>query len=617
MNTHSLNLLLDINEFDEEKICYEKPIMFYKVTRNMGIYYKKKIKSDSNTETKSSKKSNKPNKPNKFNIPTIVKQKIIIQTPKMMVPFGVKEFDNNGKKSYQMSLSFTTLTNLYNEKEIKNFYMFIKKVDNVNEETILEHKKQWNLPTDIKYKPTLKQLSEDYPCHMNVNLPFDHKLGFLFRVYNDKAEKSSIDIIEKRSVVSVILELTDLRFSDTEFRPTWTVMQIRKFKPYSQIQEFFMSECFICDQDEKINPPLKIKPQAKQITYQQQSQVNLLSLLNQPLLQQLLQLGQNNNINNNQDIASKKQTLLIQDSTEKKQSFDPPSQAELLKAKSGLKKTATVEKSIICGKVLDEPVKINPNIPPPPPLPKMNSTISKTVHIKKSLESTSSESESESKSDSGSESESESESGSESESKSESKSESENDTKISKTKSNNNKHIIKTASNAKIPSNHNSDIKSNMNKTPTKRVVKKPISSSSESDSDSSSESETNNPINKNSTNRSNKVSPRHVINNKATKKEVASSESSEDFKSSKRASNQTSSKKPVIKFNNKKPIYKNSSSEKKTILAKTHIKARKSSSSESSSESSCDSSVESSSESSSENIKLSKKPVRVVSKKN
>jgi hypothetical protein len=252
------NLFININNFDEDNMIYVKPILFYKVSRNIGIYYRseqpKEIQSDESNEKKSSKKKKDFSSNNSDSViikqPPLKKQKIIIHTPKMIVPFPVKEFDNNGKKSYQMCLSFNAMTNLYNEEEIKKFYYFIKKIDTINEETISDYKKLWKLPKNLSYKKTLQRLSKDFPHHMNINLPYDEKIGFLFKIYNESAAESTIDIIEKRSIVSVVLELTDLRFTDTDFRSNWTVLQIRKFKPYSPIQEFFMSGCYICDKDD-------------------------------------------------------------------------------------------------------------------------------------------------------------------------------------------------------------------------------------------------------------------------------------------------------------------------------------------------------------------------------
>ncbi len=358
MNTYK-DFFIDIDSFNEENISYVKPVLFYKASRNMGVYYTKKQNEKQNKKNKEKTK----------------KQKIIIKTPKMIIPFGVKEFDNSGKKSYKMSLSFSTLTNLYNEEEIKKFYKFIQKIDTVNEETILDYKKKWNLPKDLKYKKTLQRLSSDYPHYMNVSLPHDERVGFLFNTYDDKANKAGIDILEKRSVVSVVMELTDLKFTDTDFRSNWTVLQIRRFKPYSPIQEFFMSGCFIGDDDdpediayvkliEKYSrlreTPIHI-PHIPQLNSDYNSQIQF----------QIPSHGKNN---------TKEKT-----SESNVKPFVPPTLQELLNAKKLLKKTQTVEKTLKCGRVLsDDKDKSTSNkkkkitkqetiddedIPPPPPPP--------------------------------------------------------------------------------------------------------------------------------------------------------------------------------------------------------------------------------------------------------
>ena len=160
MNSYK-NLFINIKEFDDDKIIYIKPLLFYKVAKNMGIYYKNKSKK-------------------------LKKQKIIIQTPKMIVPFAIKSQEYNDKKLYQMCLSFTTLTNLYNEEEIKDFFNFIRKIDNINESTINEYKKKWDLPKNLVYKKTLRRSSTDFPYYMNLNLPHDVDTGFLFNIYDEK-----------------------------------------------------------------------------------------------------------------------------------------------------------------------------------------------------------------------------------------------------------------------------------------------------------------------------------------------------------------------------------------------------------------------------------------------
>jgi len=407
------DLFLDIEKFNEENISYVKPILFYKVTRNMGIYYRKetvkKIKSESNS--KSSKKNIKKKNSSdnyetiKQTIKQTKKQKIIIQTPKMVAPFGVKEFDNNGKKSYQMSLSFNTMTNLYNEEEIKKFYLFIQKIDIINEETIMDYIKAWGLPKNLKYRKTLQRLSKEFPHHMNINLPYDEKIGFLFNIYNENAEKSTIDIIDKKSIVSVVVELTDLKFNDTEFRSNWTVMQIRKFKPYSPIQEFFMSGCFICDQDDPEDTAY-----AKLIEKYQKNMETPITIPKIPQLnpnyfayadpRQQYQYPMQPMYAPNPYTASYtsqpgpyiNHTIPPPPISKPNQpennitSFKPPSLQELLSAKKSLKKTKTIVKGVQLGKVVDDDNNTNEisNIPPPPPPPTNDSNKKNTQSKNKS-----------------------------------------------------------------------------------------------------------------------------------------------------------------------------------------------------------------------------------------
>lgn len=349
-------LFINIDSFDENRMRYSKPISFYKVSRNMGIYYIKKLVDfkDTSSDGKNFKK-----------------QKIIVQSPKMVVPFGIKEFDNKGKKSFQMSLSFYTMTNLYNEDEIKKFYNFVKRIDVVNEETIMTHSREWGLPRNMKYKKTLQKLSEDFPCHMNITLPYDEKFGFLFNVYDEHANKSNIDIIEKKSIVSVVIELTDLKFSEEEFRSNWTVMQIRKFGPCSPIQDFFMSGCFICDEDnpedlafsrliEKYKQTLKTPiniPNIPQMNPNHMDQMQFLTSL-------LQNLGMTANSN---PIIRQNVTSSDISGNHKLNGFKPPSLEELLKAKKSLNKTKTVVKGTNVNGNKEEYI-YDANVPAPPPV---------------------------------------------------------------------------------------------------------------------------------------------------------------------------------------------------------------------------------------------------------
>ncbi len=128
----------------------------------------KKPSKKSSAKTSKLDKSDKSDKLDKTNSSEkkiiTKKQKIIIRTPKMIAPFRVKEFDNNGRKSYQVYSLFNTMTNIYNEEDIKKFHAFIKKTDTINEETVLEYKDTWKLPEKYKYV----NLSKNYPKIIHI-----------------------------------------------------------------------------------------------------------------------------------------------------------------------------------------------------------------------------------------------------------------------------------------------------------------------------------------------------------------------------------------------------------------------------------------------------------------
>jgi|GEM_PF-5134578 len=373
------DLYLDIKEFDEKNINYVKPIYFFTISRNMGIYYKntKIDNSEENTNADTSSESMMKSGSNHTG-KTHRKQKIIVKTPKMTVPFVPKEFvHSSGKKSYRMNLSFSTMTNLYNEDEIKRFYYFIKKIDKTNENTIMDYREEWGLPKNIKYRKSLQRLSEDFPFHLNINLPYDQDYGFLFDAYDENAKKASIEIIQKRSIVSAVLELTDLWFTGKEFGANWNLLQIRKFKPYSPIQEFFMTSCFIGDQDD---PEDQVYSKIIE-NYQKKLRTPLIQQLTIPLIDNLAQIYSNgingiNGINgpNAIPIPPPPPPMFLDQSNQSNQSHQshpksstnninhpsgisrilPPTLGEITEARKMLKKTETVDKSqLLSGRIIE------------------------------------------------------------------------------------------------------------------------------------------------------------------------------------------------------------------------------------------------------------------------
>jgi len=233
------SLLINMETFDTDTIVLSKPASFKKNPRAVSIFYKAE-ETDGDDQTKT------------------VKKRIRLMTPKMSVPFGPKDFENkeNDRISHMMSMSFGLLPDIGNDDELRESYKFFRKIDKALEDCIKASKKVLGLPEKIAFRHSVQRLTDDFPCHLNVALPHDGK-EFMFKVYDESASESSIKIVEKKSVVSVVLELTEIWFGKEKFGINWNVLQIRKFKPYSPIREFFLNKCVIMDTDDPDDEALK------------------------------------------------------------------------------------------------------------------------------------------------------------------------------------------------------------------------------------------------------------------------------------------------------------------------------------------------------------------------
>jgi hypothetical protein len=142
-----MNIFIDYEKFSVDNIIFVRPLQFPKICKNISIYYKQDQQ--------------------------LKKQKIIIQTPKMFIPFGIKALGETNRKNYRVALSFLTLTNLCNENEMKKFYNFVSTLDMITKEVIQDNKKKWGLPDELVFRPSISRQSSDFPEHININLPHD------------------------------------------------------------------------------------------------------------------------------------------------------------------------------------------------------------------------------------------------------------------------------------------------------------------------------------------------------------------------------------------------------------------------------------------------------------
>lgn len=234
--------IIDIKKIDIENVVYVKPRFFGIYENSLGVYYRLQD----------------------------TKKKIIIRTPKMIAPFGIKKYDNKNYIKHQISLSFASITSMANETDLKIFHNFVNTIDDSNKSIVKNNLSKWKLSQNLKFRKSIQNHSRDYPPYINCQLPIDSEFGDCFSVYDESGKRSNLSIISNRSIVSAIVELTDIRFTETDYFCTWNIISIRKHKPYSLVREQIMNKCLLFDTDEDNDSqgiediPKIIQPQAIQ-----------------------------------------------------------------------------------------------------------------------------------------------------------------------------------------------------------------------------------------------------------------------------------------------------------------------------------------------------------------
>lgn len=202
--------LIDPENFDVNKIKFIKPKYFLKFTYSLGIFYGKK--------------------------------KIILRTPKMRV-------ENIDK---YITLSFLPLASVWNEMDINQFYKFITNIDKICKDTIDD-----NFEKGPLFKKSI------FNSNIAISLPTDPEYGPLYIIYDDSGKKSNISCIRSKSIVSCIIELSEIKFGN-DIRCVWNLLEIRKHKPFSPcyelIQESNIVSNNIVSNIIKPPPPPKMSP---------------------------------------------------------------------------------------------------------------------------------------------------------------------------------------------------------------------------------------------------------------------------------------------------------------------------------------------------------------------
>lgn len=163
-------------------------------------------------------------------------EKIIFQTPKCYLPFGMNKYEGSYGNTYSIDLSLSSTS-----QNMLDFKNFINKLDENNVQKACKNTNKWFTKTldedAIKqiYKHQLKE-SENYPPLMKVKIP-NNTVGPLVTIFDIDKNIIEIDKIPRQCDVTAVLELTGLYFKAKEFGVSWKVIQLMIF-PRLNLNEY-------------------------------------------------------------------------------------------------------------------------------------------------------------------------------------------------------------------------------------------------------------------------------------------------------------------------------------------------------------------------------------------
>ena len=161
---------------------------------------------------------------------------LVIQTPRMFIPFGVSKFDTK----FSIDVSFDGMTD-DEDCMLSNFLTRLKKLDK-KVQRLAKEKKSWLKGKQHIYCPIVKDvLTEDgevddrYKPKMRVKLPiWDDKIKF--QLFDETGQRINLhpttieDEITKGSDIRMILSCTGLWIAGSKYGVSFKLQQAQLFK---------------------------------------------------------------------------------------------------------------------------------------------------------------------------------------------------------------------------------------------------------------------------------------------------------------------------------------------------------------------------------------------------
>lgn len=161
---------------------------------------------------------------------------IILLTPVMNIPFGIKKYNNYSEENeikYYLDLSFN---GMHDRKEIKDFYSLIKNLDNFIIDYLFTNQDKFNL--NYKNKKDLQenyisQIRNDNNHNLNLSPTFKIKLsenkknGLSTQIYYKKKKiKKICENIIKKCNVKCIIKCNGIWINGKKIGVTWKAEKI-------------------------------------------------------------------------------------------------------------------------------------------------------------------------------------------------------------------------------------------------------------------------------------------------------------------------------------------------------------------------------------------------------
>ena len=190
---------------------------------------------------------------------------IVLQTPKMSLPWNLSCYQTANKETYTMTQSFKGMEN---DQELEDFYNNLVELDKLILDAAKENKERWfngqytdesleELYTPI-IKHSLDKISGEpdgkYPPTIRIKIPFNMN-KFRINIYDE--DKNAIDlesiplpsIIVKEKELKTIIEINNIWIINGRFGCTLNCVQIKMVNGKTNTLEFLNNNSDISDDE--------------------------------------------------------------------------------------------------------------------------------------------------------------------------------------------------------------------------------------------------------------------------------------------------------------------------------------------------------------------------------